>query len=214
VQVKICGITRTQDVNTALTEGADAVGFVIGSPSSPRNLPLEKAKRLMKAVQVFHAGVAVTSTRDPRMVQKICVALQPAFLQLHYYTPSLIRRLRRLQPASKLILATPISDNSSLTKAKASKRYSDAVLADSPSYTNGGGTGRVHDWRVSAMVRKAIYPHPLILAGGLTPENVRKAIRAVEPYAVDVSSGVERKVGIKDQRKVREFILNAKGAPS
>jgi phosphoribosylanthranilate isomerase len=75
-----------------------------------------------------------------------------------------------------------------------------------------GGTGQVHDWNLTATVRKRIHPKPLILAGGLTPMNVRQAIRQVEPYGVDVSSVVERAIGVKDHKKIREFIANAKGA--
>ena len=88
--------------------------------------------------------------------------------------------------------------------------YSDAVLADSPSHDGMGGTGRTHDWNLTATLRDRIYPHPLILAGGLTPSNVQTAIKKVRPFAVDVSSGVEKTVGVKDPRKIRDFIMRAK----
>ena len=74
-----------------------------------------------------------------------------------------------------------------------------------------GGTGAVHDWKLSQHVRQIIHPKPLILAGGLTSENVAEAVRVVRPYAVDVSSGVERQPGIQDQQKMIEFVKNAKG---
>jgi phosphoribosylanthranilate isomerase len=73
-----------------------------------------------------------------------------------------------------------------------------------------GGTGRVNDWQLAAKIRSAIAPHPLILAGGLTTKNVKVAIKRVKPFAVDVSSGVERSAGLKDHGKIREFIMNAK----
>jgi phosphoribosylanthranilate isomerase len=205
---------RLPDVDAALSEGADALGFVVDSPSSPRNLTLAKARMLMKAVRVFSSRVAVTSVRDSRRVLRICGELKPDAMQLHYHTPKTVHLLRNKHPTTKVILATMIRDLSSLREASDSASYSDAVLTDSPSPTGMGGTGRTYDWHLTAEVRKTIYPHPLILAGGLTPKNVRAAIREVRPYAVDVSSGVEREIGMKDKRKIREFIMNAKEAAS
>jgi phosphoribosylanthranilate isomerase len=210
MRVKICGLMRPQDVNAALNEGADALGFVVDSPSSPRNLTFPEAKKLMKAARLFSTRVAVTSQRDSRRVLRICEELKPDALQLHYHTPELIHFLREKEPATRLILATPIHDNSSLRRARNFSHYSDAVLADSPSPTRAGGTGKTHDWHLTARIRNAIYPHPLILAGGLTTKNVKTAIEQVNPFAVDVSSGVEKTVGIKDHGKIREFIMNAK----
>lgn len=210
MRVKICGLTRLEDVNVALNEGADAVGFVVDSPASPRNLTLSKAKRLVKAARIFSTTVAVTSTRDPKRMLRICAELRPAALQLHYHTPKLSRLIRTREQSTKLILATPIRNESSVGNAKKSSHYSDAVLADSPSLTGMGGTGVVNDWRLTATIRDSIAPHPLILAGGLTAKNVKAAIRKVKPFAVDVSSGVELSVGIKDHEKIREFIMNAK----
>jgi phosphoribosylanthranilate isomerase len=210
MRVKICGLTRLEDVNAALNEGADALGFVVGSPSSPRNLPLPKAKKLMRTARVFSTRVAVTSNRDPKRVLKICMVLRPEALQLHYHTPKLVHLVQKEQPATRLILATPIGDGSCVRQAKTASRYSDAILADSPNHTGTGGTGVVHDWNLTATIRSTIYPHPLILAGGLTAKNVKAAIKTVKPFAVDVSSGVERTVGVKDSRKIKEFIMNAK----
>lgn len=214
MQVKICGLMRLQDVKAALKEGADAFGFVVRSPTSPRNLPFSKAKKLMRVVGVFSTKVAVTSTHDTHDVLKICQEVKPDALQLHYHTPQLLQILRKKQPDTKLILATPIRDASSLRRAKISSHRCDAILADSPSPSGLGGTGKVHNWRLTARIRNAIYPRPLILAGGLTARNVATAIAEVKPYAVDVSSGVERSVGIKDHQKIRWFIMNAKEATS
>ena len=86
----------------------------------------------------------------------------------------------------------------------------EAILMDSPIPGRYGGTGKTHDWELSRRVRDAIHPKPLILAGGLTSENVEEAIRIVKPYAVDVSSGVESHPGLKDRSKVFEFIKRAK----
>jgi phosphoribosylanthranilate isomerase len=198
-----------EDLNAALNEGADALGFVVGSPSSLRNLTIPRAKRLMKAVHVFSTKVAVTSSHNPKRLVKICEELKPDALQLHHHTHKLIRLLRK-KSATRLILATPILNGSSLLEAKEYSHYSDAILADSQSPTGVGGTGKTHDWNLTARIRDAIYPHPLILAGGLTASNVSAAIAKVRPFAVDVSSGVEKSAGIKDHEKIREFIMNAK----
>jgi len=212
MRVKICGLTRLEDVNTALDEGADAVGFVVESPSSPRNLTIPRARRLIEVARIFSTTVAVTCTREPKRLLRICTELRPTALQLHYYTPRLIHFIRKQDTSTKLILATPIRDGLSLRNAKNYSHYSDAILTDTPSDTGIGGTGQTNDWQLAAKVRDSISPHPLIMAGGLTPKNVEAAIRKVRPFAVDVSSGVERTPGIKDHRKIREFIMNAKEA--
>lgn len=214
MRVKICGLTRRQDVNTALNEGADAVGFVVESPASPRNLTLSKAEDLLSHVGVFATTVAVTSASHPKQLFAICERLKTNALQLHHYTPGIVRQLRSAYPSTKLILATPVQNPSLLAAARESCLHSDAVLADTPNPTGMGGTGKTHDWRLTRRIRNAIYPHPLILAGGLTPSNVSRAIEEVKPFAVDVSSGVEKTVGVKDPRKIKEFIMNAKEADS
>jgi phosphoribosylanthranilate isomerase len=204
---------RLSDVNAAVNEGANAVGFVVESPSSPRNLSLTKAQELMRAVKMFSTKVVVTSAHDPKRIVAMCAKLRPDALQLHYHTPELVHILRKKQSTS-LILATGIQDSSSLKQARSTSKYADAVLVDSPSSTGMGGTGRTHNWGLTARIRNAIYPNPLILAGGLTADNVKGAIEVVNPFAVDVSSGVERTIGVKDHDKIRKFIMNAQESSS
>jgi phosphoribosylanthranilate isomerase len=210
MRVKICGMMRREDVEAALDNGADAIGFVVGTPASQRNLRLQKARILMKSAPVFTTKVAVTSTPHPKLLQKICTTLNPQALQLHRYAPKTVYLLRKRNPEMKIILATAIREKQSIFDAEQTIRYSDAILADSPGQSAMGGTGKAHDWKLTAELRRRIGPHPLILAGGLTADNVRLAIRRVRPYAVDVSSGVEKRMGIKDHRKMKEFIMNAK----
>lgn len=211
MRVKICGMMRPQDVTAASGSGADAVGFVVGSPSSPRNLELNRARRLIGKVPIFTTKVVVTSAKDPKTVLGILSRLKTDVLQLHQHNPELVRLIRKKHPNAELILATPIHDRTSIARASRTSSYSDAVLADTPGTGGMGGTGRTHNWKLTATLRNKIYPHPLILAGGLTPNNVHLAIRKVRPFAVDVSTGVEKKLGVKDHRKIREFIDNAKG---
>ena len=213
MRVKICGIMRAQDAKSAIEYGADALGFVVASPQSPRNLSSANARKLMKLTPVFITKVAVTTANEPKTILKLCSRLKPDALQLHTHARELIRTIRKRNPETKLILATPIRDKSSMRAAIQVSTYSDAVLADTPNPQSlGGGSGKTHDWSLSAKIRNMIHPHPLILAGGLTPQNVKTAICQVKPFAVDVSSGVEKKIGIKDHQKIREFIMKANEA--
>ncbi|HKM75000.1 MAG TPA: phosphoribosylanthranilate isomerase [Candidatus Bathyarchaeia archaeon] len=209
MRVKICGITRPRDLEAAIRYGADALGFVIGTPSSPRNLTINRAKRLMKQVPVFNMKVAVTSSTDLKTLRKISDILRPDALQLHNHSKAMVQALRNHNPHLPLILGAQI-EGQSIAYAKRVSKYSDAIIADSPSNTGMGGTGRIHDWALTSRIRDVIYPRPLILAGGLTPMNVRSAIQKVRPYAVDVSSGVEKTKGVKDHMKMKEFVMNAK----
>ena len=210
VRVKICGITREEDLAVAVAAGADAVGFLVGVPSSPRNLTLERAERLLRQVPIFVDSVVVTAPQNIERLVEICERLKPTTIQIHgkkNFAPSEIReRIRDTRLIKTLYVKT-----ASLSEAtiKDSKIF-DAILLDS--FTKGqlGGTGRVHDWELSRQIREAVEPTPVILAGGLKPENVKEAILKVQPYAVDVASGVELRPGIKDPEKVRAFVENAK----
>jgi phosphoribosylanthranilate isomerase len=209
VRVKICGITRKEDLDAAAAAGADAVGFVVGVASSPRNLSLSEAERLIRQVPPFVKSVLVTVPRsidDFETYEK----LNPDAIQIHGENLHAAASVRPRLPNTQLIGAV----NANLADAfdvvsRASKLF-DAVLLDSFASGQYGGTGIVHDWEFSKRVKQVIHPKPLILAGGLTPENVAEAVRTVQPYAVDVSSGVEQQPGIKSHQKMIEFIKNAK----
>jgi len=209
VRVKICGITRKEDLDAAVAAGADAVGFVVGVASSPRNIALEKAEKLIRQVPPFVKSVLVTVPRgidDFKMYEK----LNPDAIQIHGENLHTAASVRLKIPNTLLIGAVNAKLANAFDVVSKLAKIFDAVLLDS--FANGryGGTGIVHDWELSKRVKQAIHPKPLILAGGLTPENVAEAVRTVEPYAVDVSSGVERQPGIKDHKKISNFIKNAK----
>lgn len=210
VKVKICGITRKEDLDAAVEAGADAVGFVVGVTSSPRNLSLTEAARLIRQVPPFVASVLVTV---PRSVGDFAVyeKLNPDVIQVHGEDLDTAESVRLKLPDTQLIWAVNAQLVSHLDAVSRAAKLFDAVLVDS--FANGryGGTGVVHDWELSRCVKQAVHPQPLILAGGLNPENVAEAVCTVEPYAVDVSSGVERHLGIKSHQKMVEFIKNAKG---
>ncbi|MCK5627898.1 phosphoribosylanthranilate isomerase [Candidatus Bathyarchaeota archaeon] len=210
VKVKICGITRKEDLEAASTAGTDAVGFVVNTPFSPRNISLEKAEKLIAQVPPFVKNVAVVVPTSINELVKIKEVLAPDVFQIHGDNLSDYASIRAKIPRTLLIRAINADPNRATALAlQASKEY-DTVLVDSFVKGKLGGTGIVHDWELSKRVKQAIHPKRLILAGGLNPENVAEAISKVKPYAVDVSSGVEISPGKKDKNKVREFIENAK----
>lgn len=209
-RVKICGLMRRMDVEAALNYGADAVGFVVGTPISQRNLQIETAHELMKNIPLLTTKVAVTTVTDSKQLQKIYQILKPDALQLHNASLGMISNFYKHNPEAKIIAAITILNDHSILNALQFAEYSDAVLADTPNLKGLGGTGKTHNWNLTKKLRKQIQPHPLILAGGLTPANVNQAIRTVHPYAVDVSTGVEKRTGIKDHMKMKEFILKVK----
>ncbi len=211
VRVKICGITRKEDLLAAAASGADALGFVVGVPNSPRNISLETAAKLIKQVPGYLLSVLVTVPASLSDL-KTYARMNPDALQIHGEALPYGNVIREILPNTFLIRAVNAKPNQKLNDACRASKMFDAVLVDSYSEGKQGGTGTIHDWALSKRVKQMIYPKPLILAGGLTPENVREAVRTVEPFAVDVSSGVEQHPGIKNHEKMTRFIKNAKDA--
>ncbi|MCS7120428.1 MAG: phosphoribosylanthranilate isomerase [Nitrososphaerota archaeon] len=209
VKVKICGITREEDLFSSIEAGADAVGFVVGVPSSPRNLTAEQAGNLIRRVPVFVESVVVTVATNPNLLLKIYRKLEPDAIQIHGELPYEIQMLRK-KIRSRLIRAVHTCRSDAVDYAVKVSSNFDAVLLDTFAVGKYGGTGMTHNWQLSRKIRDLIAPKPLILAGGLRPDNVKDAIVAVHPYAVDVSSGVESRCGLKDPNKIFEFVRNAK----
>jgi phosphoribosylanthranilate isomerase len=204
VKVKICGITNQKDLNTVLDAGADAVGFVVGVPQSPRNLSLKKAKEIMNMVPVFVSKVAVTVFYSLDQIFKINKELRPNFLQIH--GDGIKNRPEMYQNIGNENIIRALRLNKQIQGIiKESKDFS-TILIDTYVMGKHGGTGVKNDFSMCKEIKEAIHPKPLILAGGLTPDNVAEAISTVHPYAVDVSSGVEKRPGVKDSKKVFQFI--------
>jgi phosphoribosylanthranilate isomerase len=209
VRVKICGITSLDDLHVAVRAGADAVGFVIDVPQSPRNLTLKEAGELIRSTPVFVDTVAVTIKKSTSRLENICEVLNPDIVQVHG-SNLIYREIRETIPERRLICAVQVESDLRTEVVLEEMKMFDAILVDSYVPGKYGGTGTTHDWELSGRLRKSIHPKPLILAGGLTPENVEEAIRMVKPYAVDVSSGVESRPGFKDKNKVLKFFKSTK----
>jgi phosphoribosylanthranilate isomerase len=210
VRVKICGITRPEDLALAVAAGADAVGFLVGIASSPRNVTLERAEELLRQVPIFVDSVVVTAPQDIEGLAEICDKLRPTAIQIHGKKHLEATEIRERIKDTQLIKTIYVDPNALNKTTIANSKIFDAILLDSFTRDRYGGTGRVHDWKFSRQIREAVDPTPVILAGGLRPENVREAILTVHPYAVDVASGVELQPGIKDSKKVQAFVENAK----
>jgi phosphoribosylanthranilate isomerase len=140
----------------------------------------------------------------------MCRTLQPSAVQVHGGSPSLAHALHRKLRDVPIIRAVDARSGDASNSAVEASKIFDAVLLDSSAGEKWGGTGIVHNWELSRDIGRAIHPRPLILAGGLTPSNIEEAVRLVQPYAVDVSSGVELSPGMKDPGKIFEFVEKAR----
>jgi phosphoribosylanthranilate isomerase len=211
VRVKICGITRVEDLEAACKAGADMVGFVVDVPSSPRSLSIEKAESLLRLVPEKVKSVLVTVSKTPSQLVKVYERLKPDIIQLHGENDKGYLTVKRMIPNVFLIGAAQVKKGGEpLESALEIAEFFDGVLVDSYKMGAYGGTGVIHDWSVSRKLRDAVYPKPLILAGGLNHQNVKEAIKTVAPYAVDVSSGVEAAPGVKDHQLMEIFIKAAR----
>lgn len=199
-RIKICGITRVEDALTAAASGADAIGLVFAE-ASPRSVSVDQACTVVAALPPFVTVVGLFVDAPAARVQEVLGLVPLDLLQFHgRETPEECQQFGR--PYIKAVHMAPGVDFVSV-----SRRYAQAsgLLLDSYDPQRAGGTGAAFDWaRVPPDLGM-----PVILAGGLTPENVARAIQAVRPYAVDVSSGVEQSKGIKDAEKIAAFIRNA-----
>jgi phosphoribosylanthranilate isomerase len=200
-RVKICGITRMQDLEAACEAGADALGFVFYE-KSPRHLAIESAAALVRALPPFVQSVGLFVDAAPAFIESVLSRVPLDLLQFHGdEAPADCARYGR--PYIKAIRVRPDTD---LLKCAADYDAARGLLLDA--YVSGvpGGTGERFDWSLIP----ANLPRPVVLSGGLTPENIAEAVHQVRPWAVDVSSGVEASKGIKDPQKIAQFIAKAK----
>ncbi len=203
VTVKICGLTNVEDALAAVEAGADWLGFVLWE-KSPRYVTLETAREIARRLPpaTRRVGVFVDATVEQVMFSlRIC---DFSALQFHgQESPSFCRQFSVMK-----IKAFRIRDAASL---QALAGYdTDAFLLDSMVEGQPGGTGETFDWSLAAEAKK--FNKPIFLAGGLTLQNVAAAVRAVQPFGVDVSSGVEASPGKKDRQKMRDFIAAVRAA--
>ncbi len=205
MRVKICGITNLPDALAAVEAGADALGFMIYE-QSPRAISIDAAAAIIRELPPFITKVGVFVDPTIELVKAALAKSQLSAVQLHgNETPQFCQELR-----TSVIKAFRIEGPESLEPIR---RYqTSAWLLDSFVAGKPGGTGAKFNWELA--IRVKAWARPILLAGGLTPENVASAVKQAQPYGVDVSSGVESTPGKKDKAKMRDFIAAAKAAGS
>jgi phosphoribosylanthranilate isomerase len=204
VKIKICGITNIEDAMAAAEFGVDALGFVFAA--SPRRITPKDASKIISHLPAFMTTVGVFVDEDGGRVNEIVRLCRLDAVQFHgREAPSYCAGFRRI---AKVIKAFKVRDEDSI---KAISNYEvDACLLDAYSAYKAGGTGECFNWELAIDAKK--FGKQVILAGGLTPANIAAAIKKVEPYAVDVSSGVESLQGTKDHNLMKLFIQKVRGA--
>jgi phosphoribosylanthranilate isomerase len=206
-RAKICGLMNERDRRAAVDAGADALGFIVDVPvDTPREVSVERAADLVAAAPPFVTTVLVTMPESPERAVELVDRVNPDAVQLHGDGPVSDVAYVAANTSAAVLKTVDSADPEGA-------RYddvADALLVDSVDEEGAGGTGRTHDWDATREFADSV-DSPVVLAGGLTPENVAEAVATVEPFAVDVASGVERTGGEKDHDAVRRFVANATG---
>ncbi len=196
-RIKICGITRPGDAAEAVAAGADAIGLVFFAPS-PRAIPVARAAEIARKAPPFVSVVGLFVNPEADWVREVLKEVPLDLLQFHGdEAPAFCASFAR-----PWIKAVRVNGPDAVTRGFQDYSAARGILVDAYHPDRYGGTGQVFDWSLIPDERSA----PVILAGGLTPENVAGAIRQVRPWAVDVSGGVEISKGIKDRKRICEFI--------
>ena len=208
MRVKICGVTCEDDLNAAVDAGADAVGFITDvSVDTPREIAPGHAADLVAATPPYVTTSLVMMPESPERAVELAATVRPDVIQLHGSFDADQLRFVRAETAAKLVMSVTADD------PEVARDYDgvvDALLVDSATDGGAGGTGETHDWETTRELAAAL-DSSVMLAGGLTPDNVAEAVETVDPYGVDVASGVEREDegGAKDHDAVRAFVRNA-----
>ena len=210
-RVKICGLTDETDLAAAVEAGADAVGVICDvGVETPREVSVERARSLVAATPPFVTTVLVTMPNGPERAIELVERVEPDAIQLHGALPPGDLAYVRSRVEAKLIVAIGVDDVRDVARYE---DLVDAIIVDSVDDSGAGGTGETHDWERTSEAVDSLET-PVVLAGGLGPSNVASAIGAVDPYGVDVASGVEASDGRKDHDAIRAFVGNATAARS
>lgn len=206
VRVKICGITSVADAQAAVEAGADAIGLMLWGPSK-RYVTNAQAAEIVRSLPPFIAKVGVFVDASAEEVRRAVGEIGLDTVQLHgEETPEFCRQFAPL----KVMKAFRVKDASSLTTM--TDYDTDAWLLDSYVAGQQGGTGAIFNWNLAVQAKDS--GRPIVLAGGLTPENIAEAVHEVWPFGVDVSSGVESAPGKKDAGMIRQFVSTIRGLES
>ncbi len=201
-RVKMCGTTRPEDALAAVRYGVDALGFIFYA-KSPRYIEAEQAARIIKKLPPFvdRVGVFVNASVK-EVVAAAGVGL--SYLQLHgNESVDYCRQIRQQLPSCGIIKAFRVGEESQAENFLPYNECVDAFLLDTYMQGAEGGTGKAFDWTI---IERLKLQRPILLAGGLSPENIVNAIAEVQPFAVDINSGVESKPGVKEHARIKELL--------
>lgn len=216
--IQVAGIIDQAEADLIIEEGADWLGFALRLPAKNEDLSERDAAAIINRIQPEHRGVIITYLTDADEIKAFCAELGVTAIQLHGdVAPAELRKLRKIDPdlfvlKSLVVKADNIGELAGIVEGSA--EWVDMFITDSFNPATGakGATGLVHDWGISAELVR-ISPRPLMLAGGLNPENVADAIEQVRPAAVDAHTGLEdRATRRKDRLKVRKFVEESRKA--
>jgi len=213
MKVKICGIKRIEDAKLAIDLGADAIGLLVGQQHASNDfIDEERAKSIVDELPPFCSSILVTHLKNNEEIIDLAHYIGVSTIQLHGDSlPEDARYIKKRVPNVKLIKSLHVIDKDSVKHGRKYLNDIDAILLDTINNETGqvGGTGITHDWSLSKKIVSS-YDKPVILAGGLSPDNIREAIQAVKPFGVDVNSGTKGEDGHRDAIKMNNFIKLAK----
>lgn len=199
----MCGMTREEDIRTACAAGVDAIGLVF-YPPSPRSVALDTASKLAKAVSLFVDKVVLFVNPTKAFVDEVIAATRPDVLQFHGdETPEFCQQF-----GIRYIKAIRVKSADQLARDIQEHQQADAILLDAFVEGVPGGTGEAFDWQ---LIPESIQ-FKVMLAGGLTPDNVFSAVTQTRPFAVDVSGGIEQQKGIKSAQRILDFAAAVRAA--
>lgn len=217
--IKICGMTSKEDINMCIENKVDVVGFLLQPPSKSYErsdmLDFEVAKELISYVPDHIESCLLIHLKDIDMILSTIEELKPTMIQIQKQSQLSLVNLKQIKekfPDIRITKTFYVNESIDLAelihniKVYTNSNLIDFVLLDSEK----GGSGETHNWDISAHIIKEIDNFPILLAGGLTPDNIKSAIDKVNPYGVDVMSGVSTKLYNKDQEKLSFFIKNSK----
>jgi phosphoribosylanthranilate isomerase len=216
VRAKLCGIRSARDLAIAVAAGADAIGLISGiTHVSDDALTPDQARALARRMPPFVSTVLVTHLEEPGEILRLAAHVGVDTIQLHgLVSPATVAAVVERAHGHGVVAAVHVSGPEAVDHALDLAGHCDAVVLDSRTSDRLGGTGQTHDWSISRQVVDALRSRgrPVVLAGGLRPENVADAIRTVRPYAVDVNSGVEDAAGDKAPERCAAFVSAAREA--
>ena len=207
-RIKMCGLTREKDVEAGVEAGLDALGFIFYRKSA-RNVEPGFVRSVVAKMPPFTDCVGVFVDREREEVEELIEYCGLSYAQLHgSEDPKYCKRIERFVSPCRVIKAFRVSNESTSEEFAPYAPVIHGYLLDTYVKGNAGGTGQTFDWSI---IKRLNLQRPLILAGGLGPENIEDALRQVQPFGVDVNSGVEIEPGVKDHVKLMQFVQKVRG---